>query len=1194
MAPPRRRFAKPITSRRYLALRHQRRKIQQLDDSDKALKPGYKEIISFDRPGLLGGTYTINVAQSISEDPRDPPNPKEKPPQIRRTLSQKFEVLAPRFELPADVIYSFYPEQGHEVTHDVLPHIVFNDCMLPWERIGSADAEEHQPDDYDKNRVPWVALLVFSPDELLLSDNEIAAIFGNTSIKKPVKQSETMAVRVTMTDLLGLKSERVRLPFADIKQATKPDTALIFPTAALFNGLFAAYNEKNEPVGSPTGAPDLSRHRFLAHMMRMNTEGMANADEDEHETIREFSTVLANRVGPQISDKASPMIAHLVSLENVESLKPFPLSPTKVGDDPVRVALISLYSWSYTCLPPNSLDVRTAFEKLAAGADMLKPIVPLQENPDAVVKRMINRLEDGFTVIRSRMATGEETAALFRGALTPNLVPAMKWDLLSNTGSNLNIFDQELGMMDMTYSSAWSLGRTLALADRAFTISLTRVRHEIIVPATDKARSQMLKATSRRHYSRLDLLSSLDGLVDDLVDISRTADEARWIRQASNEAPNLSYTSIGPFLESAIEDSASKIAASINKGSGGDLRATANPPYDEFNEPVSPDWMVVLRFVLDLYNLVNVPSHYLLTDQSLLPLESLRFFFVDHNWIDAMIDGALSLGFQGASADHPKKQSGDMDDPVRRAIKKLINRLFEDPQATKPAIPRFGFYLRSAVVAQFPDLKVSVEVTGAPSGDAYLLRHDVIDKDTMLGFFSDAPLKDGLHGLRFELPAHQQYFSVGSINNTDLVISYKRQYTKFDHKDPQRQVAVTTIRWYGGGKGRSDNEVDTRERDQVIIWGTTPGNNDLRLLLVERLAADVHQTLFTEMAKLDGTWYTEKKPTSAMAAYQLTSPSWQLQVGPMNSSLDSVDVLETVAQISGCLSYKEAVTSSLASTLDVDSILPPKVQHNIPDLQQRFTQPGLVYHAVPPRVVWRMHQPIQSPIIQPSSWELVASAGSDPDLDSDSEEISVLPPPRINMPLRTNAGLPKFSYHVATTDTPSTFEIPMIDRKQDLIFSIVYEGFGKDFRLQFLTITIPAVSSPGVPPNTLLQTPISPDANLRMVSNLRFNGRMSYSNQKKALEIRLVPRSQEGRLKGVKMDDWKGEWKDDNDSIGRPIPVYERTEMSVVLHQVKVMCYDDVEKGKTRGCPLKVHVEYWGDNSSDEELWAVLKNTEAA
>ncbi|KAH7186286.1 uncharacterized protein B0J16DRAFT_343441 [Fusarium flagelliforme] len=1205
MVTPKRRFSKPITSRRYLALRHQRAKakIEAKDPKDDELKPGYKKLVSFDRPGLSGGTYTINVTHNISEEKRDPTG--KKPADLHPTINQQFEVLAPRFELPTDVVYSIYPEEGHEATHDTLPHIVFNDCMLPWEQIGSAVAEDSHPDDYDKSRVPWLALLAFSPDELRLEASQMAAIFVPTSVKYP-KQTDSMAIQVPMEDLLKFKEDKtgtVLAPFTDYQQATKPDTTLIFPSARLFNGLFAAYDDDMKQQPTPKGGPDISRHRFLAHMMRINTEGMANADKSEEETKREFSVIVANRTGPLDGDAASPMIVHLVSLQNLESLKPFPLPETVTGTDPlqlVRVALVSLYSWTYTCLPPNSLDIKTAFEHLAEGADMLKPSVPSQSRTDAAAQRMVKRLEDGYTVVRSRTATGEETAALFRGALTPNPVPSLKWDIMSNTGSDLNILDPVFGMMDLTYSSAWSLGRTLALADRAFTISLTRVRHQILHPATDGARRQMLQATSRQHYTRDDLVKSLKDLVGKTVDISLTSDKVRWTQPPSSRPPDLSYASIGEFLESELENSASRVAGSIDLSSQHSWTQAASPPYDEMNEPASPDWMVVLRFVLDLYYLFNVPSHYLLSDQSLLPRESLRFFFIDHNWVDALIDGALSLGNQGGSANEPQTEAKDIDDPVRRSIKKAINRLFDDPMCHRPPVPRFGFYLRSAVVAQFPDLKVSVEVTGSKSGDPYLLRHDVIDKETMLGFFSEAPLREGLHGLRFELPAHQQFFSVGSVTASGLEIAYKRQYTVVDPCDSEQNVPIDIIRWPRDGKGKSDDKNDQKVRDQLFVWGNSQGKNDLRLLLVERLATDVQQTLFEKMAVLKSTWYTETKATSAMMANQLNSPCWQLQIGKMKTN-NCLGVLE---HISPRLSYRRPPQDF--RSLDTETILPPKTQNTIPSVQEQASLPALPANSVSSRVVWRLHKPLPRPVVKarspkpPSSWELVPTddpCSTDADWDDDFTEATMLPPPLTRAPAKgledeeiedddSDGGLPAFKYHVSTMDDPGSINIPMLEDKQDLILSIVYEGFGKFFSLMSLIISIPTVCPIDEPPNVLIKTPLPSDANVRMVSNLRFNARLSYSVEKTKLEIRLVPRSRKGRKCGVSMDDWIGKNKNDT---GEEVPISERTELSIVLSQVQVMRYKLGEKEEARGCPIQVQAFYPDNKMSAKTVWAGLK-----
>ncbi|KAL0471217.1 hypothetical protein QR685DRAFT_525808 [Neurospora intermedia] len=717
-----------------------------------------------------------------------------------------------------------------------------------------------------------MALLIFSPDELRLNDAEKEGIFAHTSLKAPPpEQSESMAVRVPLGDLVKLKEGTASVPFddhIDLDQAvTEPNTNLIFPQASLFNRLFAACDDNGQPQ---PGTPDISRHRFLAHVIRMNTRG---TDSDKVDTPREFSVVIANRIGPLDGDTASQMIVHLVSLEGVESLKPLPLPEVIPGpsspEQPARVGLVSLHSWSYTCLPPTYLNVKQTFENLVRTASMLKPIIPPHsEHLDDGGKRMLNRWEEGYTIVRSMTPTGEPTAALIRGPLTPNLIAPLEGDFLSNnSGADLKIFDEKLDMMDITYSSAWSLGRSLALANEGFTVSLTRVHHEILHQGTSAAQQRHGKmpqeATQRQSYKREDLLKSLDSLINETSAISRVQ------QPAGTSPPNLANNSISPVTD--------------------------------LTDPSSSDWSIVLRFVSDLYHLINVPSRYLLPGQSMLPRESLRFFFVDGNWIDALVDGALSVGYmyQGGGLEGSPVED---DHIVRRALKKSINRFMfttDDPttvhhhhhhRSSAAAFPRYGFFLRSSVIAatQFsPDL-IKVSVVEQPSGGDHpnlkllLLRHDIVAEETMLGFFSEAPPVEGeLCQMRFEVPAHQQFFSLGSVTDQELEVVYKRQYTttKPEVEDGSRNVPVAIIKWPRDGKGKSNNGNDTRERSQVFIWGSKSGLNDVRLVLVEKLAADVHATLVKEMAELGSDWYKETTATSAMMACQLKSSSWQLQIG---------------------------------------------------------------------------------------------------------------------------------------------------------------------------------------------------------------------------------------------------------------------------------------------------------------------------
>src|SRR5215216_4689748 len=50
------------------------------------------------------------------------------------------------------------------------------------------------------------------------------------------------------------------------------------------------------------------------------------------------------------------------------------------------------------------------------------------------------------------------------------------------------------------------------------------------------------------------------------------------------------------------------------------------------------NWLARLRL------LYGVPFNYLVPDSRLLPVESVRFFYIDRNFTDRLVDGALSVG----------------------------------------------------------------------------------------------------------------------------------------------------------------------------------------------------------------------------------------------------------------------------------------------------------------------------------------------------------------------------------------------------------------------------------------------------------------------------------------------------------------------------------------------------------------------
>ena len=136
---------------------------------------------------------------------------------------------------------------------------------------------------------------------------------------------------------------------------------------------------------------------------------------------------------------------------------------------------------------------------------------------------------------------------------------------------------------------------------------------------------------------------------------------------------------------------------------------------DDGDDGVMPQdlrsWLVRLRL------LEGVPFANLVADSELLPPESIRWFYVDRRWTDALVQGALSVGTVNSddrvqlTAQYPAVR--DELDTEERNVRRA------------PGTPRFGgaveaisgFVLRSAAVSGWPGLHVRAFASEPPQGD---------------------------------------------------------------------------------------------------------------------------------------------------------------------------------------------------------------------------------------------------------------------------------------------------------------------------------------------------------------------------------------------------------------------------------------------------------------------------------------------
>ncbi|KAH7487237.1 hypothetical protein FOMA001_g5783 [Fusarium oxysporum f. sp. matthiolae] len=1155
-----------IDSPRHLTIRHSRRVVAAnradarlnafqsvtvladgkiVEDEIDPLPPGEQKLNSFWAPGIEAGPkHIISVKQTIQANGE----------QLNLEAEQPFYVDAPQFSLPDGSVHSTYPPAGYSDDHRILPHVVLTDPHLPWERLGSpkggtnmdlkaqmkrvalgADKASSIP----RNRVPWLVVLAFSQDELRLPPEDLdgaGSIFSGTSdgVLKPVKQSSTMTVNMSIDDLWKLKSD-VTTPITDrLGPPSMKDSRgdFIFVQPGLFTSLFSTFDDKGNRVKG--SGPDTSQYKYLSHVRKINGSGMALAGVEDTAV---FSIVVGNRSGPLDNVIPTTMCAHLVSIEGVEAM-------TYPGQNHRYVALCSLYSWNYTVLPPNTLNVPDAFENLGRTLDVLRApdevIAPLKASADKAQQLVGRRLSDGYTLVKYRVQTGEATVALYRGPFTPTYVPILEHlTKCSTSGVDLQILDKNLGIMDVTYSVAWQVGRTMALGDQAFVAALGRVRTAVHAAAAKQVKINAVKEVKDTAFrTRDDLLKDLSSMVKGLADIhlqkrgsepqepGEAPDQRkpgspvfrhggakrRWHHKKlqRRDRPTLSFAS--PLFEdkypAAALDSVRKLASS-----------RSGDPYDETNDPQSSDWMTVLSWLIDRMFLAGVPAHYLIPDPSYLQPENLRFFHIDRNWVDALIDGALSLG----------NHFGTDEDRV--AIKKALNDYIgrtPDGMGYRVQIPAYGFYLRSDLVTMFPDLRVEVlsndsalKAAGQdPPAGAPLLRHEIVADGVMMAFMDRVPGSAQFSSLVFTQPAHQQRFAVArGLDTAEVKVNIRRQYTvdqSTRETDKDRHKALKEIIY------------TPAEEKNIFIWNSVPNQslNDLRILRLPAFADVQLKVLQDMMGKQEGTgrpYFADDASTSALFAMQLNDPIYNLTINMAKRATaaqaiaglappdlgDGSPELRTINMMEAVRVKNLSARGADGSAAPVENDPHDEDEYNDSSHEDSFVRAAdyispldVLSNYLSPHV--RAMPLYQGPSV------------SDPDnIPTNAHQSQVgTRTYKVRPPGSEPASAPRFLIRVSSNlaDNHSQVVLDSFNLPQDLIFSIVLKQSDiNQYLLMEVTIDI-ALGSPNDATYALMSNYTGPGAH--MLTNLRFNviptTFYDQNQDKYYLRIRLLPRAEKG------------------------------------------------------------------------------------
>ncbi|MEN3327790.1 MAG: hypothetical protein V7638_2597 [Acidobacteriota bacterium] len=647
---------------------------------------------------LPAGSYRLVLQQTVALE-------REQPRHYYR--DQRFEVLAPRYSIEADDIQAYFPPDGGTADYsDVLPHLVLGSRNLPWERVLSSGNE------------PWLALLVLSEKDML--------------------DGNVVAKRGTLADLVPHHPDD--LPVTDELPApwfhTDPDGAVLLP-------VFTRTEDANTPVRLLDLNVDLflklcpaqKELPLLAHIRHVDItdkiplEMVANG---------EFSVLVANRFPPQGGNTV-----HLVSLEGWRELLEAPDQAMPAS----RVRLITLANWSFVNDSKGHDTFGGLMQQLKKSSSVFGITVQASSG-DAYVDQALNR---GYVPVDYKPLDSTPTFAWYRGPLAP-LNRDQVTDTTFERADAAMIVDPARGILDLSYASAWELGRLNALSSPAFVKGLRLF-------------------VERRHNA----------------------------------------TDFAKEIEKFVESHRSSFKEPI---SGGE-----QTPVNE-QVKIADD---LVEWIARLVLLYPVPFHYLIPHQSLLPPESLRFFHLDDNWVNALVDGALSIAVRN-DADQKVASRSELQSTLSKIVYQHRLRLQGkspefDPKERYMEIRKSGFLLRSRIVSGWPGVEVTAKTTAQDQTLPKILRFDQI-ADGVLFCLARGTVEE----VTFREPREGLTFGVAS----DGTVSARKAGKKVDVKKQLLRnhngvVDIAKLRdnLLSAGSAELATEMIRKPEEQSIEWCTS-------------------------------------------------------------------------------------------------------------------------------------------------------------------------------------------------------------------------------------------------------------------------------------------------------------------------------------------------------------------------------------
>lgn len=686
-------------------------------------------------PAVKAGVYNLETTLNLDKYINESKN------------IQEFEVRSAQFSLQTSEIHGVFPPHNSVSNYtEVLPSVVINTKTLPWEREA-------------KGKLPWLYLLALREDEIeLVGENQQK--LNKQSVERFFQDSSNLTPKLN-TELFS----------DDVK-----------------NSICISFSIDVSKLKSllPKNIED---YKYINHVREVDISNQADLSYEEPGW---FSVVVGNRLLSSRDDYTKYYI-HLISLEGV-------LEKLEDAKDSDTISLISLNRYSCTSQKRDG----KSFEEL------VKDIVykgkkdssnfllrkDMNYNRKDVDTKVLDKLKEGYTALNFNFLTKEESFSWYRGPFVPLKLDRINSQKNFYSSSNAAlIYDEENGIFDNSYASAWTLGRLLALSNGSF--------------------SQKLFNTKKVIHNGIGRL--VDAIQEDPELLNNPKKLKKVIfKNSTQKLLTLIKTGIEVQTENQIEEKNSKKELNTQEVLESLFQSDELFEYLKESEFIRSQSEIIEWFARKKL-LYDVPLNYLLPNPDYLPSESIRFFYMDDNWIDSLISGAFSIGVSiKKDIEVLKKLKEYIKPEIIKKAQEIRDELLGKALGKYRKEGVCGLLLNSSIVSGWKGLEVEGFIDKT---SVNIVRMDHLSENILLCIFDDIPKE-----IRITEP--QQSLCFGFIRDTKDDKEYKK-------------VQLRTVR--GNNLGKAIDGEFYKLADEIIDENSVV-NMDL---LQKKLAKDLGKEYLT-------------------------------------------------------------------------------------------------------------------------------------------------------------------------------------------------------------------------------------------------------------------------------------------------------------------------------------------------------------